>query len=91
MRRAHEEHVAADIEGPDEYGAFPGSWLHILFGEPLLIVPDANVLRQDLDWACNRDRLGVLIAALMVASSGSFARNTYVREVEKAPRRVGRL
>lgn len=83
MRRAHKEHVAADIEGPDEYGAFPGSWLHILFGEPLLIVPDTNVLRQDLDWACNRDRRGVLIAAANSGIFRLFCAEHVAREVER--------
>ncbi len=69
LAHVHAEARAAGINGPDENGAFPGTWLNLLFDEPIVIVPDTNVLRQDIDSACRRNGRGVLIAA---ANSGIF-------------------
>lgn len=69
LRRAHQEAQIAEINAPDENGAFPGTWLGLLLGEPIIIVPDTNVLRQDIDSACRRNSRGVLITC---ANSGTF-------------------
>ncbi len=69
LAHAHGEARTAEINGPDEQGAFPGTWLDVLFDEPIVIVPDTNVLRQDIDSACRRNGRGTLIAA---ANSGAF-------------------
>ena len=65
----HESSRAAEIDGPNEYGAFPGTWLGMFLGESLLIVPDTNILRQDIDSAVKANRRGVLVSA---ANSGVF-------------------
>jgi hypothetical protein len=40
---------SAEIDRPDQNGAFPGSRLHgLLRGESLLVVPDTNVLLSDI-------------------------------------------
>lgn len=69
LASAHAKAQIADIIGPDERGAFPGTWLNLLLDEPIVIVPDTNVLRQDIDAACRRNTRGVLIACV---NSGAF-------------------
>jgi hypothetical protein len=69
LARAHRDAQKAQINAPDDHGAFPGTWLDLLFDDPVIIVPDTNVLRQDIDAACGRNGRGVLITA---ANSGAF-------------------
>lgn len=69
LARVHRDAQRAEINRPDDQGAFPGTWLDLPFDEPIIIVPDTNVLRQDIDAACERNGRGVLITA---ANSGAF-------------------
>lgn len=70
LTRTHAESARAPIIGPNQYGAFPGSWFSgLLQGEALLIVPDTMVLLKDIGRACTRAGRTTLITA---ANSGAL-------------------
>src|SRR6266508_2172828 len=50
------------VEGPDRAGAFPSVWLPLPSGVPS-VVPDANVLRNDILRACRTGRTVLVNAA----------------------------
>lgn len=70
LRGGHEHAATEPIKGPDDYGAFPSAWRPgpLDQGVPPVVV-DANVLRNDLRYACENDRRTVLVTA---ANSGAI-------------------
>lgn len=70
LRTSHEHAATEPIHGPDEYGAFPSAWRPGPLDHTVPpVVIDANVLRNDLRYACEKDRRTVLVTA---ANSGAI-------------------
>lgn len=63
LRGIHLRNSTAAIEFPLAQGVFPGAF----FVQPLLVVPDANILRNDILHACSCNQRTVLVTA---ANSG---------------------
>jgi hypothetical protein len=57
LRDIHAGRVSAPINLPTATGAFPSSYLV----DPRPVVPDANILRNDLLYACRRRRRTTLV------------------------------
>lgn len=70
VRAAHEFSASMPIRGPDDQGAFPCTYAGgLLQGGVPLVVADANVLRNDILYACRAERRTVLVTA---ANSGAI-------------------
>ncbi|MEX2106773.1 MAG: PIN domain-containing protein [Solirubrobacterales bacterium] len=70
LRASHVHAATEPINGPDEYGAFPSAWRPGPLDQRVPpVVVDANVLRNDLRYACENDRRTVLVTA---ANSGAI-------------------
>ena len=69
LAQAHERHAIAPIRYADAQGAFVESLIDVFFGDALPIVPDANVLRSNIGYACRTSRRPVLITG---ANAGTF-------------------
>lgn len=69
LGQVHERHAIAPIRYADAQGAFVESLIDAFFGDALSIVPDANVLRSNIGYACRTSRRPVLITG---ANAGTF-------------------
>jgi len=77
----HAKNAKLPIRHPDQYGAFPTWWGESLFGESLLVVPDANVLRNDIARACRHNQRTVLITAANAGILRLFCAEHVLKEV----------
>jgi hypothetical protein len=69
LRDIHTRNARAPIRGPDDVGGFPGSWGGTLASGVVPVVPDANVLRNDILYAC---RNGVRTTLVTAANQGAI-------------------
>jgi hypothetical protein len=83
IRDVDAHNATADINGPDEWGAFPGSTLDALLPEVSIVVPDTNVFRLDLDHSCGAQKRGVLISAANTGSIRLLCAEHVINEVER--------
>lgn len=79
----HAKNAQLPIRRPDQCGAFPTWWIEGLFGESLLVVPDANVLRNDIVRACRKNQRTVLITAANAGSLRLFCAEHVLEEVSR--------
>jgi len=83
LRGVDAHNASSEIRGPDAFGAFPGSMLDALLPEVPVIVPDTNILRLDLDFACGARKRGILVAAVNTGTLRLFCAQHVVNEVEQ--------
>lgn len=82
LRASHEHAATEPIHGPDEYGAFPATWRPGPLDHTVPpVVLDANVLRNDLRYACENDHRTVLVTAANSGAIRLFAASHVLNEV----------
>jgi predicted nucleic acid-binding protein len=82
LKAAHEHAASAPIIGPDERGAFPSAWRPGPFGGVVPpVVVDANVLRNDVRYACEQGRRTVLVTAANSGAIRLFAASHVIEEI----------
>ena len=88
----HADNATRPIRYPYESGAFPdGGYGALLHGEGLIVVPDTNILLQDLAQSCRAQRRLTLVNAANVGALRLFCAEHVVDEMyehiaEDAPR-----
>jgi predicted nucleic acid-binding protein len=82
LKASHEHAATEPINGPDEYGAFPAVWRPGPLDQRVPpVVVDANVLRNDLRYACENDRRTVLVTAANSGAIRLFAASHVLEEL----------
>lgn len=83
LHTIHVRNASAPISWPDDCGAFPSSWssaMNLRWGEARPVVLDANQLRNDLLYACRRDRRTTLVTAANAGAIRLFCASHVVEE-----------
>jgi predicted nucleic acid-binding protein len=93
LKKMHADNAARPIRYPLESGAFPnGGYGALLHGESLVVVPDTNILLQDLAQACRAERRLTLVNAANVGALRLFCAEHVIDEMyDRIKRDASRL
>jgi len=82
LQRVHAENANLPIRGPDAAGAFPdATYATMVRQESRIVVPDTNILLQDIADACERRKRLALVTAANTGAIRLFCSQQVVDEV----------
>jgi len=90
LRSMHDRNASEPIRAPDEWGAFVDHWpsgTRFLGGGVAPVVVDANVLRNDVLYACRNQQRTVLVNAANAGAIRLYAASHVVAEVAEHAKR----